>query len=48
MPKVGRYCKAYPVERLREFEGWGEARQPRAGDGEEFAEHPAGSGFCQS
>lgn len=33
MPKVGRYCKAYPVERLREFDGWGEARQSRAGDG---------------
>lgn len=22
MPKVGRYCKAYPVERLRRFAGW--------------------------
>lgn len=30
MPKVGRYCKAYPVERLRRFEGWDEGG--RAGD----------------
>jgi hypothetical protein len=22
MNKMGRYCKAYPVDRLREFSGW--------------------------
>jgi len=22
MPQMGRYCKAYPAERLREFAGW--------------------------
>ncbi|MCA1567459.1 MAG: hypothetical protein LC803_17775 [Acidobacteria bacterium] len=22
MSNMGRYCKAYPVERLQEFEGW--------------------------
>jgi len=24
MAKMGRYCKAYPVERFREFPGWPE------------------------
>lgn len=24
MPKMGRYCKAYPVQELREFGGWSE------------------------
>jgi hypothetical protein len=22
MRKMGRYCKAYPIQRFREFEGW--------------------------
>lgn len=25
MSKMGRYCKAYPIERLQAFEGWPEA-----------------------
>lgn len=30
MPKMGRYCKAYPIPRLREFAGWTEnARNAR-------------------
>jgi len=24
MPKMGKYCKAYPVMRFREFSGWSE------------------------
>ena len=24
MPKMGKYCKAYPIERFREFSAWGE------------------------
>jgi len=24
MPKVGKYCKAYPVKRLSQFPGWAE------------------------
>jgi len=24
MEKMGRYCKAYPIQRLREFSGWNE------------------------
>jgi len=24
MPKMGRYCKAYPVDRFRTFSGWTE------------------------
>lgn len=27
MPKMGKYCKAYPVKRLREFSGWKENTQ---------------------
>jgi hypothetical protein len=27
MAKMGRYCKAYPVERFREFSGWTENLQ---------------------
>ena len=27
MSKMGRYCKAYPVRRLREFSGWKEDLQ---------------------
>jgi hypothetical protein len=27
MPKMGRYCKAYPIARLREFSGWSEDAQ---------------------
>ena len=26
MKRMGRYCKAYPVEKFREFEGWSEKR----------------------
>ncbi|MGB8508760.1 MAG: hypothetical protein WCD76_10165 [Pyrinomonadaceae bacterium] len=30
MPKVGRYCKAYPVGRLRLFAGWSDGvKRPR-------------------
>lgn len=25
--KMGRYCKAYPIKRLREFSGWTENQQ---------------------
>lgn len=38
MATMGRYCKAYPVARLREFSGWTENLQnldPGALDGEE-------------
>ena len=24
MPKISNYCKAYPIQRLREFSGWTE------------------------
>ncbi len=24
MPKVGKYCKAYPIARFREYKGWAE------------------------
>ena len=24
MPKMGKYCKAYPVERFREYSAWAE------------------------
>ena len=27
MAKMGRYCKAYPIERFREFSGWTENTQ---------------------
>lgn len=27
MSKMGRYCKAYPVERLQAFDGWAENQQ---------------------
>jgi hypothetical protein len=27
MAKMGRYCKAYPITRLREFSGWTEDAQ---------------------
>jgi hypothetical protein len=27
MAKMGRYCKAYPINRLREFNGWSENLQ---------------------
>jgi hypothetical protein len=27
MAKMGRYCKAYPAERLREFGGWSDGAQ---------------------
>lgn len=27
MKTMGRYCKAYPVSRLREFSGWSEATE---------------------
>jgi hypothetical protein len=27
MAKMGRYCKAYPITRLREFNGWSENSQ---------------------
>ena len=27
MAKMGRYCKAYPVARFREFKGWAENAQ---------------------
>ncbi len=27
MSKMGRYCKAYPITRLREFKGWTENAQ---------------------
>lgn len=34
MKRMGRYCKAYPIERFREFPGWKEdatERQPNDG-----------------
>ena len=30
MAKIGSYCKAYPVERFREFSGWVEKSAPPA------------------
>lgn len=27
MKRLGNYCKAYPIERLREFSGWKEAEE---------------------
>jgi hypothetical protein len=27
MPRMGRYCKAYPISRLREYKGWTEKAQ---------------------
>jgi hypothetical protein len=40
MAKMGRYCKAYPVERFREFSGWTEntqnmRKEKQAGEGKE-------------
>jgi hypothetical protein len=32
MPKLGKYCKAYPVERLREFNGLCNLSQDKNGD----------------
>lgn len=42
MSLMGKYCKAYPISSLREFEGWSE--KPR-GDGEqaEPADQSAGA-----
>jgi hypothetical protein len=41
MAKMGRYCKAYPVTRLREFSGWSEnaqntRKEKRVADGKEL------------
>ena len=33
MAKMGKYCKAYPIARLREFEGWPDAAQGRQEEG---------------
>jgi hypothetical protein len=40
MAKMGRYCKAYPIERFREFSGWTEntqnmRKEEQPGDGKE-------------
>jgi hypothetical protein len=40
MPKMGKYCKAYPIERFREFGAWSEnlenlRREKREFDGKE-------------
>jgi hypothetical protein len=40
MAKMGRYCKAYPVARFREFSGWTEntqnmRKEKQEGDGNE-------------
>ena len=39
MAQMGRFCKAYPLSRFREFSGWTEnqqnLRKDRAGDGRE-------------
>ena len=44
MKRMGRYCKAYPVERFREFPGWQEdARGLRREEGQE-AERRLGDG----
>ncbi|RMF28683.1 MAG: hypothetical protein D6759_15295 [Chloroflexi bacterium] len=28
MAKMGKYCKAYPIERFREYPGWAEKARP--------------------
>lgn len=33
MAKMGSYCKAYSVQRLREFEGWTDSAQTPFADG---------------
>lgn len=30
MSKMGRYCKAYPIDRLQAFDGWPEAHRREA------------------
>jgi hypothetical protein len=32
MPNMGKYCKAYPIERFREYAGWREASPPPNAD----------------
>lgn len=42
MTQMGRYCKAYPIERLAEFPGWPDRLKPapaEASAGQEPAPH---------
>lgn len=32
MSKMGRYCKAYPIDRLQAFDGWPPNTQPAEND----------------
>jgi hypothetical protein len=52
MAKMGRYCKAYPIERFREFSGWTEntqnmrrEKQPEEGKDTEASEQRDGGGY---
>jgi hypothetical protein len=38
MATMGNYCKAYPLHRFREFNGWQEKEQPAPGDKEQGTE----------
>lgn len=48
MGKMGRYCKAYTLSQMREFEGWRENaeafRKPEPDDDETEADAPATEG----
>lgn len=46
MAKMGSYCKAYPIERFREFSGWGE-KSLIAGDPERAEREDGGYLFLQ-
>lgn len=35
MPTLNRYCKAYPIERLRKFPQWPQNLESSGGNGEE-------------
>jgi hypothetical protein len=46
MAIMGKYCKAYPVSRLRAYPGWTEKSEnlrPEEADGEDRAAHNGGS-----
>jgi hypothetical protein len=52
MAKMGRYCKAYPIERFREFSGWTEntqnmrrEKQPGEAKDAEATEQSDGGGY---
>lgn len=35
MPKIGKYCKAYPLHRLQEYAGWSEQARAASEDNEQ-------------